>query len=311
MTFDKSRKTILVVDDEPEIREMMSDYLRDSLGYQVLNAPDGRDALDHIIGKHHVDLILSDINMPIMKGFDFLSEVRRSHPEIKRVLITAYNVEEYLEMAMKHEVGNIFVKSTPFDFKCLAVMLENLISEDIFGAQRYFDGNTVGHNIKITRGDDLHREADRAISFLPNRYVRQRLGLVLLELLTNAVFYGIRKEDPKAKENWNYDFELSPEEAIDLSVAYDEEKYAISVTDNGGRLRKSDVLYWLHRQVARDESGIPLGVYDFHGRGFFIARKYIDRLIVNIAEGRRTEVIIINYVKNVQRGSKPLSINEI
>ena len=311
MTFDKSRKTILVVDDEPEIREMMSDYLRDSQGYRVLNAGNGREALDTMIGKEHIDLILSDINMPVMKGFDFLSEVRKSHPQIKRVLITAYNVEEYLELAMEHEVGNIFVKTTPFDFQGLSIMLENLISEDIFGVQRYFGGDTIRHSLKISRGDELHRDADRAISFLPKGYVRQRLGLVLLELLTNAVFYGMRKEDPKTKENWNYDFDLSPEEAIDLAVAYDKEKYAIAVTDNGGRLRKSDVLYWLHRQVARDGGGIPLGVYDFHGRGFFIARKYIDRLIVNIAEGKKTEVIIINYLKNTRSGSKPLCINEL
>ncbi len=50
---------------------------------------------------------------------------------------------------------------------------------------------------------------------------------------------------------------------------------------------------------------------DSHGRGLFIARKYIDRLIVNIDQKRKTEIIIINYFENTYKGFKPLYINEI
>ena len=43
----------------------------------------------------------------------------------------------------------------------------------------------------------------------------------------------------------------------------------------------------------------------------FIVRKYIDRLIINIDQDRRTEIIIINYFSKVYKGYKPLYINEI
>ncbi len=116
MVNNKNDITILVVDDEPEIRSLIADFLEDDEGYTVLTAEDGVDALENVLPHNTVNLVLSDINMPRMKGFELLNEVRESYPDIKRVLITAYNVEDYFELAMQHDVGNIFVKTTPFNF---------------------------------------------------------------------------------------------------------------------------------------------------------------------------------------------------
>ncbi len=308
---DTQKATILVVDDEPEIRALISDFLEDDEGYIVLNAENGRDALDNILPNHKVDLVLSDINMPVMKGFELLSEVRARRPGIKRVLITAYNVEDYIELALQHDVGNIFAKTTPFNFGELSALLRTLLSGDIFGIRRYFADSVPEHRMIITRGDRIDEDSRRILMHLPAGKVPRKLNLVLVELLTNAIFYGIRKEQPDSKEKWSYDFELDPDEAVQISTMCDDEKYAISIADPGGRLTKKDVMYWLHRQVARDESGMPLGVYDSHGRGFYIARKYIDRLTINIDSGNKTEVVIINYFDDVYVGSKPLYINEL
>jgi CheY-like chemotaxis protein len=302
---------ILVVDDEPEIRALISDFLEDDEGYAVLNARNGQEALETVLPNHHVDLVLSDINMPVMKGFELLSAVRGRWPHVKRVLITAYNVEDYIELALAHDVGNIFAKTTPFHFVELAALLKTLLSGDIFGAQRYFSDEAGRQSLTITRGDRIDKDARAIMQTLPEDRVPRKLNLVLVELLTNAIFYGIRREKPDRKEDWTYDFELLPEEAIQVTTLCDAEKYAISIMDRGGRLTKKDYLYWLHRQVARDENGMPLGVYDSHGRGFYIARKYIDRLIINIDPGVKTEVVIVNYFNEVFVGSKPLYINEL
>jgi CheY-like chemotaxis protein len=302
--------TILVVDDEPEIRALISDFLEDE-GYTVLNAESGLDALDNVLPNNKVDLILSDINMPNMKGFDLLKIVRERYPHIKRVLITAYNVEDYIELAREHDIGNIFVKTVPFNFAELIVLLKNLLSGDIFGSERYFQNDVEKREMLLRRGDNLDNDAEIIVDYLPQIEVKKKLTLVLVELLANAIFYGMRQEKADQKETWTYDFELPEEEAIVVKVIWDKEKYAISITDKGGRLKKSDVLYWLHRQIAVDESGIPIGLYDVHGRGLFIARKYIDRLIINIDQNVKTEIIILNYFGETYQGFKPLYINEI
>lgn len=302
---------ILVVDDEMEIRSLIVEFLREIKNYTVFEAKDAQTAL-HFLEENSVDLILSDINMPGMKGFDLLKEVRTLHPTIKRVLITAYNVEDYLELAMKFDIGNIFVKTTPFNFDELSTVLSSLLTNNIFGVDKYFQVPPEKINISIANSKDLDVHAARMVSFigaLP--YDAKKLELVIIELLTNAIFYGIRKESPENKDNWKYDFVLPDDEAVQVTVAKDNEKFAISITDVGGRLTKSDVLYWLNRQIAHDDDGLPLGLYDSHGRGLFITRKYIDRLIVNIDHSRRTEVIVINYFHNSYVGYKPLYINEL
>ncbi len=311
MTENKNDITILVVDDEPEIRSLIADFLEDDEGYKVLTAEDGVDALENVLPHHKVDLVLSDINMPRMKGFELLNEVRTKYPDIKRVLITAYNVEDYFELAMKHDVGNIFVKTTPFNFSELSTVLENLLTNNIFGAQRYMNEGFEMKTFMVTRGDALQNSSDEIISCLPAKVEMKKLELVLVELLTNAVFYGIRGESPERKETWNHEFELNEEDAIQITALWDDKKYAIAIEDKGGRLKKQDVLYWLNRQIGKDERGLPLGIMDSHGRGLFIARKYIDRLLINIASNERTEIIIVNYYNEEYSGFKPLYINEI
>jgi YesN/AraC family two-component response regulator len=311
---NKSKKDthILVVDDEPEIRELIVDFLDDNEGYTVYSAKNGLEALNEVLPEKHIDLILSDINMPVMKGFELLKEVRERYPSIKRILITAYNVEDYLDLAMKHDIGNIFVKTTPFNFNELSTVLDNLLNGDIFGIGKYFDGhNTTCKTTRVTRGNDLETDAAAIISHLPQVEKRNRLELVVIELLANAIFYGIRKESADMKSNWTYDFELTEDEAILVTSMFDKEKFAISISDKGGRLNKHEMLYWLHRQLKTDDSGMPLGLYDSHGRGLFIARQYIDRMIVNIDKNKKTEIIIMNYLSDKYLGYKPLYINEL
>lgn len=76
----KSKTRILVVEDDPTVRQTISSLLRDE-GYDVSVASDGFDALLQL--KHKMpDLILSDLNMPQMSGFELLSVVRRRFPEV-------------------------------------------------------------------------------------------------------------------------------------------------------------------------------------------------------------------------------------
>src|ERR1700759_3191260 len=77
---EASKHRILVVDDEPLIRQTLAIMLAE-VGYEVATAIDGFDGLLQI--KESVpDLIISDLNMPQMSGFEFLSVVRRRFPQI-------------------------------------------------------------------------------------------------------------------------------------------------------------------------------------------------------------------------------------
>jgi CheY-like chemotaxis protein len=79
------RFRILVVDDEPSIRETARQIL-ESQGYEVLTAADGLDGL-HALNKSLPDLIVSDLNMPRMSGFEFLGIVRKRFPHIATIAV--------------------------------------------------------------------------------------------------------------------------------------------------------------------------------------------------------------------------------
>jgi LytS/YehU family sensor histidine kinase len=134
--------------------------------------------------------------------------------------------------------------------------------------------------------------------------------MVMVELINNAVYYGIQDMDPEKKEEWSDQFDL-PEGAVEVFFGRDSEKCAIAVRDNGGKLTKEKVMHWLSRQIQKDNSGLPLGLLDVHGRGLFISREYVDRLIINIEKNKRTEIITLLYNEDTYKGHKPLLINEI
>ena len=66
---------ILVVDDEPDLRQLTADLLI-SDGFDVVIAQHGREALERL-GDHRPDLVLLDLNMPVMDGWQFRAEQRR------------------------------------------------------------------------------------------------------------------------------------------------------------------------------------------------------------------------------------------
>ncbi len=82
-----SKPRILVVDDEPSIRATMAMVLNAS-GYEVSTAEHGFDALLQLRSAPAPDVIISDLNMPQMSGFEFLSVVRRRFSEIPVVAMS-------------------------------------------------------------------------------------------------------------------------------------------------------------------------------------------------------------------------------
>lgn len=83
-------KTILIVDDSYSIRESVSFLLTES-GFNVFKAVDGKDALSFLDGRK-IDLILTDLHMPVMNGIELISNVRKTE-NYKRIPILLLTTE--------------------------------------------------------------------------------------------------------------------------------------------------------------------------------------------------------------------------
>ncbi len=93
---------ILVVDDEPMIREIARERLT-SAGYEILEASDGRQAL-LLARKEHPALILLDLSMPEMSGLDVVREIRNDPRlmETRVLIMTAIDPDEEISSALRH-----------------------------------------------------------------------------------------------------------------------------------------------------------------------------------------------------------------
>ena len=300
---------ILVVDDEAPIRDMLSDALR-IFGYEAETAPDGPSALEKLRNARF-DIILSDINMPHMTGFELLRKVEAAHPGIKRVLMTAYNLDDYMRMVRDHNVGNVITKTVPLNFKEIREILNSLLNNSIFGLEQYMLEPHSTQSFKLTEPSQIDEISESLSEHYSGTPTHNKFKVVLIELMTNALFYGARNEVGDKKQEWVKDFRLSESEAVIVTACLDKEKLGVSVLDGGGKLDKHTVLYWLDRQTTHDENGLPMGIFDYHGRSFFITRKYVDRFVINIEKGKRCECCIFNYFEEKYAGNKPLIINEI
>ena len=106
-------KSILIVDDDADVREMLSQFFAIE-GYSVLTAQNGRDALDQLHHGQPPDLILLDLMMPVMDGWQFRAEQQRD-PDLAPipvvVLSAVYNARERASM-----LGAVDYMQKPVEF---------------------------------------------------------------------------------------------------------------------------------------------------------------------------------------------------
>src|SRR5215475_2105630 len=111
--------TILIVDDEKNIRSHISTYVR-GLGHRAEVAADPTAALS-VLEHEAVDLVLSDVRMAGMDGLALLREIRRRRPEAVVVLMTAYATVEQAVEAMRAGAYDYLVK--PFSLEQVGLLI--------------------------------------------------------------------------------------------------------------------------------------------------------------------------------------------
>jgi signal transduction histidine kinase len=120
---DASPIRILVIDDEPRIREACSMVLEDC-GYEVTLAPDGLKGLA-LVQESYFDIVLLDLMMPELSGMDVLAKIRESYPDTVVIVITGYATVEHSVDAMKKGAFDFIPK--PFSPEQLRVTVSKAI----------------------------------------------------------------------------------------------------------------------------------------------------------------------------------------
>lgn len=118
-----SKRCLLIVDDEPELRELIKDLCKE-LTSNILVAPNGLKALE-IIREGNVDAILSDINMPIMSGLQLLTELRAEGFQTPFVILSGFGDKQNTLQALRLGAADFIEK--PFDDDQLLFILDTAL----------------------------------------------------------------------------------------------------------------------------------------------------------------------------------------
>ncbi len=203
---------ILVVDDNAQVRRMLSSYLAKN-GHQAEMANDGKQAWDLISQSNaSYDLIFTDIKMPVMNGLELLEKMRSNNLDIPVIIMTGYAVIELTLKAFKLGAYDFLTK--PFEFDPLLETLDKIESlrkdklqmakvSEFYEAKIQFSIPSKLNHIK-----SLIPVLQGHYKYLCEFYKQDVHGIAscIFEAVRNAVLFGNLELDPKMKKASSKDF---------------------------------------------------------------------------------------------------------
>lgn len=127
MNKEKDKKTILAVDDNPEQLELLAIKLSDT-GYRLVIAQSGQEALE-TIKVEKPDLVLLDIIMPEMNGFETLKRIKAIGPDIPVAMVTSVRDNEEGKRCFEAGAFEYITKPIDFEYLKLSVLVKLFLNE--------------------------------------------------------------------------------------------------------------------------------------------------------------------------------------
>ena len=108
--LEKGTETILLAEDEPEVR-LLTKKLIEDYGYTVIDAIDGADAIDKfMLNKDKIELLLFDVMMPHKNGREAYEEIKKINPDVKVIFTSGYPADTVRKQAIMEEGADFIIK---------------------------------------------------------------------------------------------------------------------------------------------------------------------------------------------------------
>ncbi|ABS22499.1 response regulator transcription factor [Bacillus cytotoxicus] len=188
-------KTVLLVEDERRLREIVSDYFRNE-GFEVIEAEDGKQALE-LFAEHTIDLIMLDIMLPEIDGWSVCRRIRKESA-VPIIMLTARSDED--DTLLGFELGADEYVTKPFSPKVLVARAKTLlkradgavgVAEDNVLSAAGIDVNRLSRTVFVDGKEIIltHKEFELLVYLMENKGIvlsRQHL----LDQLWGYDYYG-------------------------------------------------------------------------------------------------------------------------
>jgi CheY-like chemotaxis protein len=289
---------VLIVDDSAIDRRLAGRIVERSTGFTVIYAGNGREALE-MLAWDTPAVIVTDMQMPEMDGLQLVKELRRLHPRIPTVLMTAHGSEELAVLALQAGAASYVSKKTltrdlvdtlkrvlgMAAADCnRQILLARLVRRDsFFRLENDPDliGTLIGLLLQGLAGMEIGDET-----------VRVRVGVALQEALTNALFHGNLEVSSELRQHDERRFYAVAEERrsvdpyrtrqIEVHATLNQSGASFAIRDEGPGFDTS-----LLTRPIDPEDLLRIG-----GRGLLLMRTFMDEVSYN---NKGNEVTMVKY----------------
>lgn len=279
-------KKILVVDDEPHIRKVISDVLGKVKNYKIEKAVDGQDAIETLRKENYnFDLVITDMMMPKKNGYELICDIKKECPKVASIVLTAHKNDSNVITCL--EIG-------AFDYVLKPISVDKLLQTVRRAMERKerFVGDDENFTVKkelegwieLTAPTDFEyvERFQKFTSLLGNVPLspddREDIRVAIDELGQNAVEWG--NKDDRSKQ-------------IKLSYCMFNDRMVFKIEDEGEgfcpETLRDPSIDPLQHILKRMEEGKRAGGY-----GVYITKKLIDEVVYN---DKGNIVILTKYFK--------------
>ncbi|CAM4336211.1 response regulator transcription factor [Paenibacillus alkaliterrae] len=254
---------VFIVDDEPFIIEGLYDIIDWSeFGLEIAgSAENGQDALALLMDLP-VDILLTDISMPIMDGLSLIREARRFRPDLKVIILSGYNDFQYIKEGLKLGVENYLLK--PINIDELQETLANTIDKlNATRADRLFSD----YDIRILRDNILYRWLTGRIA--PNE-LNERTDMLQIRLDRPYLVTAVLRTEDQFEPSYDAAQRLAVQDSSMLPfVDIDGDLVIVFMFEDpvAGKQEAIDKLLGMQKRLSSGQSRISLGSVEAMGEG--------------------------------------------
>lgn len=286
---------ILVVDDNPVDRTLISRLLESVAGSTPDSASDGIEALEKIRAGGY-DLVVTDLQMPRMDGVELVKEVRRSFPGLPMLLVTAFGSETWAIEALRAGAVNFSHKSRLQQDLVSTARAVLAWSSRLRTSAHSHCGNVGANQFVFVLENDpakISRLVEACIDHLPGwaRADELRIGMALDEALTNALCHGnlevssVFKANPEdsayeRRVHGKRDCEPWCQRRVHVQALFNDEQIEFRINDDGAGFDPSTLT------DPRSQENI----FKAGGRGLLLIRTYMDDVLHNVTGNEITMI---------------------
>lgn len=187
-------KKILIVDDEAQILKSLTRVFFDT-DYEIYTAESGIEALK-ILENAEVDLVISDMRMPLMDGYELLSKIKEKYPSIIRIILSGYAEEASIFKAILHNAAKFYILKPWSNENLLEYIGQIFETEDLLKSRDILE--LINNIEKLPTIDtNYHKilrmiEKDEATGHISAEIEKDLVISTKLLQIANSAYYGVR-----------------------------------------------------------------------------------------------------------------------